>query len=302
MLQPIAEELISPPTGSTTDGWIPGQRVRAPRTEALVIHGDCEAEVAKLAHEGETVSLIVTSPPYSNQRASTYGGIHPNNYVEWFIPKANEFAKILSDDGSFILNIKERTFNGERHTYVIELILAMREAGWRWVEEYCWHKKNCYPGKWPNRFRDSFERILHFTRNKHFKMRQEAVMVPTGEWKRSRLHNLSERDRTRDESRVGNGFGKRVENWIGRERAYPTNVLHIATECSNQGHSAAFPLALPEFFVKLFTDPNDTVLDPFAGSGTSLVAALALGRRSIGIESVASHCDLMMQRLGNARS
>ena len=104
MLQPIAEELIRPPTSGTADGWILGQRVSAPRTKASVIHGDCEAEVAKLAHERETVSLIVTSPPYSNQRASTYGGIHPNNYVEWFMPKANEFAKILSDDGSFILS------------------------------------------------------------------------------------------------------------------------------------------------------------------------------------------------------
>ncbi len=64
---------------------------------------------------------------------------------------------------------------------MLELILALRQQGWRWVDKYCWHKKNCYPGKWPNRFRDSWERLLYFTRHKRFKMRQEAVMVPMGD-------------------------------------------------------------------------------------------------------------------------
>ncbi len=167
---------------------------------------------------------------------------------------------------------------GERHTYVLELIIALRKQGWFWTEEYMWHKRNCPPGKWPNRFRDGWERCLHFTKQKKFAMYQEAVMVPMGDWKNSGLKNLSETDRRRDNSKVGSGFGKKISNWVGRDMAYPDNVLHMATECNNKGHSATFPVELPAWFIKLFTQPGDIVLDPFLGSGTSAVAAVQLAR------------------------
>src|SRR5207249_11660003 len=139
-----------------------------------------------------------TSPPYADSRARTYGGIKPSDYVDWFLQRAGEFLRVLKPSGTFILNIKEKVVAGERHTYVIELILGMRKQGWLWTEEFIWHKKNCYPGKWPNRFRDAWERCLHFTKQKKFKMLQEAVMVPMGDWARTRLRNLSEADRKRD--------------------------------------------------------------------------------------------------------
>jgi site-specific DNA-methyltransferase (adenine-specific) len=104
------------------------------------------------------IDLVVTSPPYADSRVSTYGGIHPDKYVEWFLPVTSELKRILKPTGSFVLNIKERADNGERLTYVLELILEMKKQGWLWTEEYIWHKKNCYPGKWPNRFRDAWER------------------------------------------------------------------------------------------------------------------------------------------------
>lgn len=102
-----------------------------------------------------SVDLIVTSPPYADQRKNIYGGIHPDRYVEWFLPISAELLRVLKPSGTFILNIKEKVLNGERSTYVMELILAMRKQGWLWTEEFIWHKKNAYPGKWPNRFRDS---------------------------------------------------------------------------------------------------------------------------------------------------
>lgn len=232
----------------------------------------------------QSVDLIVTSPPYADARKSTYGGHSPDKYVEWFLPISKELYRVLKSDGSFVLNIKERVVNGERGTYVLELILALRKQGWLWTEEYCWHKKNCYPGKWPNRFRDSWERCLHFTKSKHFRMYQDAVKVPMGDWKNKRLAKLSETDRTRDNSRVGSGFGKNVSNWVGRDKAYPTNVLHLATESSNRQHSAAFPVALPSWFINLFTLPGDVILDPFMGSGTTAKAAILLDRRYLGME------------------
>jgi site-specific DNA-methyltransferase (adenine-specific)/site-specific DNA-methyltransferase (cytosine-N4-specific) len=168
----------------------------------------------------------------------------------------------------------------------MELILEMRKQGWLWTEEFIWHKKNCYPGKWPNRFRDAWERLLQFNKTKQFSMYQESFMVPMGDWAKNRLSHLSETDKIRDTSKVGSGFGKNISNWIGREMAYPTNVLHLATECGNKNHSAAFPEELPAWFIRLFTKEYDTVMDPFMGSGTTIYAANRLRRNAVGIEIV----------------
>lgn len=258
-------------------------------------YGDCEHCIILIPDN--SVDLIITSPPYADQRKDSYGGIHPDKYVKWFLPKAKEMLRVLKPTGSFILNIKERVVNGERHTYVMELIIAMRKQGWKFTEEYIWHKKNCYPGKWPNRFRDAWERCLHFTKEKKFIMNQTEVMVPTGVWKDTRLKNLSEIDKVRDNSKVGSGFGKKIENWVGRDMAYPTNVLHLATECANKNHSAAFPRSLPEWFIKLLTNKDNVVLDPFAGSGTSLEVARTLQRSYIGIEIKKEYCEMIQKSL-----
>ena len=263
---------------------------------AVLLLGDCRHELANV--DDDSVDLIVTSPPYANQRAATYGGVKPVDYVEWFLPIAAQLYRVLKPSGTFVLNIKEPAVNGERHTHVIELILEMRRRqGWLWTEEFVWHKKNCYPGKWPNRFRDSWERLLQFNKQRKFKMNQDAVMVPVGDWYDNRMRNLSETDRIRDESKVGSGFGKKVENWLGRDMVYPTNVLHRATECGNRNHSAVFPYWLPEWFIDLFTDPGDTVLDPFIGSGTTAFAALDKGRNVIGIEKHKPYYQALRERL-----
>jgi len=244
-----------------------------------------------------SVDLIVTSPPYADQRKSTYGGIHPDKYVEWFLPISQQLLRVLKPTGTFILNIKEKVVEGERSTYVMELIIAMRKQGWLWTEEFIWHKKNSYPGKWPNRFRDSWERLLQFNKAKHFNMYQEEVMVPMGDWAKTRLKKLSDTDKIRDNSKVGSGFGKNISNWVDRDKAYPTNVLHLATECNNKNHSAAFPQELPEWFIKLFTKENDTVLDPFMGSGTTLGVANRMKRNSIGIEIVPEYYEMVRKEL-----
>lgn len=257
--------------------------------------GDSKKELIKIPDN--SVDLIVTSPPYADQRKSTYGGIHADKYVEWFLPISEQLLRVLKPTGTFVLNIKEKVVEGERSTYVMELILAMRKQGWLWTEEFIWHKKNSYPGKWPNRFRDSWERLLQFNKDRHFAMYQEEVMVPMGDWAKTRLKKLSDTDKTRDNSKVGSGFGKNISNWIDRDKAYPTNVLHLATECNNKNHSAAFPQELPEWFIKLFTKENDTVLDPFMGSGTTLSVANRMKRNSIGIEIVPEYYKMVKDQL-----
>ncbi|MCK9616602.1 MAG: site-specific DNA-methyltransferase [Lentimicrobiaceae bacterium] len=257
--------------------------------------GDSKEKLKQLSDN--SVDLIVTSPPYADQRKSTYGGIHPDKYVEWFLPISKQLLRVLKPTGTFILNIKEKVVEGERSTYVMELILAMRKQGWFWTEEFIWHKKNSYPGKWANRFRDSWERLLQFNKDKKFNMYQEEVMVPMGNWAKNRLKNLSETDKIRDNSKVGSGFGKNISNWLDRDKAYPTNVLHLATECNNKNHSAAFPEELPEWFIKLFTKQNDTVLDPFMGSGTTLIVAKRMKRNSIGIDVVPEYYEMVRKQL-----
>ncbi len=260
-----------------------------------IILGDCREILKKI--QDNSIDLILTSPPYADRRKNTYGGIAPDKYVEWFFPISQQLLRVLKPTGTFVLNIKEKADNGERNAYVLELILALRNQGWLWTEEFIWHKKNCYPGKWPNRFRDAWERLLQFNKTRNFAMYQEAVMVPIGDWANNRLRKLSEIDKIRDNSKSGSGFGKNISNWLNRNMVYPTNVVQFATVCNNKNHSAAFPEELPEWFIKLFTKKCDTVLDPFLGSGTTVEVAQRMERNSIGIEIIPEYVEMMKAKI-----
>jgi site-specific DNA-methyltransferase (adenine-specific) len=265
-----------------------------------IYYGDC-AKILKNVGKFPNCSInfIITSPPYADKRKNSYGGVNPNKYVEWFLPISCELKRVLKNNGSFILNIKEHPRDFERETYVIELILALKEQGWLWVEEYCWYKKNSFPGKWSNRFRDSWERCLHFTKQRKFKMYQNVVKVPIGNWASKRFKSMTENDFIRHASAKNSHLGRNVSNWLNKKRVNPhnvlvfeeehflrpSNVLEFATECSNKkNHSAVFPLELPTWFIKLFTRKGDIVLDPFLGSGTTAIASLLTHRKFIGIE------------------
>lgn len=258
-----------------------------------------------------SVHLVVTSPPYSEQRKKSYGGIKANLYVEWFLKISEQLYRILRDDGSLVINIKEHVENGERSTYVIQLILALREQGWLWTEEYCWYKKTSFPGKWPNRFRDSFERCLHFTKSKKFFMDQDAVKVPIGDWTKKRFKSLTDNDYIRHASINNPHMARNVSHWLDKQFVfphnvlvfenehylYPSNILEFSPVTHDNNHSACFPLELPFWFIKLFTKPGDIVLDPFSGVGTTALAAVQLGRKFVGIEKERKYVDLAESRL-----
>lgn len=266
---------------------------------ATIIEGDCLEVLRSGAIAPGSVALIVTSPPYANQRADTYGGIDPDKYGAWFLARAAEFAKVLAPDGSLVVNLKEHTDRGARHPYVYRLALAMQETGWRLIDEYQWHKTNPVPGRWPDRLRDGFERCYHFARDGGpVKFRPDAVKVPASEKTLLDRERVIERgDDPRRRSATGSHFDTQKNLSRFPTTVDPSNVIRIPVVSTNVGHPAAYPESLPAFFVKLLTDPGDLVADPFVGSGATIAAAQALGRRAVGIELVPEYAKLARRRL-----
>jgi DNA modification methylase len=279
-----------------------------------IINADCLVRLKKM--DGDCIDLIVTSPPYAGKRGDDYDTQPISGYNEWFLPISSELLRVLKPTGSFVLNIKEPAVNGERSTYIIELILDMKQQGWIWTEEYIWRKTTSFPGHWNNRFRDGWERCLHFTKGKKFTMNQDAVKIPIGDWADSRFkkknakgklvkkpkEELSKDDRKRRRSKSGSGLEREVGNWYDRDKVNPDNVLEFAPVVNNQKeHSATFPDKLPEWFIKLFTNPGDLVLDPFVGSGTTAFVAKKLGRYYIGIEKNKAYAKQTTKKLNELK-
>jgi site-specific DNA-methyltransferase (adenine-specific)/site-specific DNA-methyltransferase (cytosine-N4-specific) len=125
----------------------------------------------------------------------------------------------------------------------------------------------------------------------------DAVRKPIGDWVASRLKNLGENDLSRHNSVNASGFGRDISKWVGKNTVLPSNVLNFAVVGTNKGHPAVFPVDLPLFFIKLLSPENGLILDPFAGSGTTGIAALSAGRHCVLIENNAQYCEEAVKRL-----
>ena len=260
--------------------------------------GECKDVMAeKIAND--SVDLIVTSPPYADARKDTYGGVNVNKYVEWFSPIAEQIRRVLKPTGSFILNIKEKTVDGQRSLYVYDLVSHLnRDIGLRWVDEFVWIKTSIMPIGAKTRFKDGFERVYHFSKQKDFKIDKTRVKVPPKPSTVSRLKREL-KNRSSTESKTGSGFKRDVLDTCQSEDGlvFPSNVLTFASLCHNVGHSAAFPSYLPEWFIKLLTNEGDTVLDPFLGSGTTYYVAKNMNRVPIGIEIHESYLENIQRNI-----
>lgn len=265
----------------------------------IIFQGDCLDILKKIPDE--SIDLIITSPPYADARKNTYGGSKPEDYIEWFIPRSNELKRVLKSTGSFFLNIKEKCVNGERHTYVIELILEMKKTGWRWVEEYIWHKKKCMPMNPNRRLKDAWERILHFSKTKNYNFYPDKVKVPAAESYKSSIKRKQKKyGNNKFISKTKSGSSVMYNNFDSEpDLVYPSNVIHKSSITYNAGHPAAYPIWLPEFFINLCAKKGDIVLDPFLGSGTTAVASKNMGISCIGIEQFQEYVEVAHQRLEN---
>jgi len=251
----------------------------------------CPAMLAVM--DAESVDLVVTSPPYAERRKNAYGGIPADEYVEWFLPISAELLRVLKPTGSFVLNIKEGTEEGERQTYVYELALALRKQGWLFIDEMIWHKTNPFPTGSKKRLKDGFERCYQFSKTKGFKFFPDAVRTKSA----SKWAGDSERRKNKGAHRTTNGSGMNMSRRVVGELVRPSNVVTMPSSSLNIGHPAVYPLGLPEFFVKLMTEGGDVVLDPFMGSGSTALAARGLGRRYVGLELSEEYLCLSAERI-----
>ena len=252
---------------------------------------------------GDSVDLFFTSPPYADARA--YSRIAPDRYVEWFLPFAESMLFAASPTGSFVLNIKNRVaragrYKGQRHPYVYQLVLALQEIGWRWVETYIWSKPNAIPGRFGPRTKDSFEYVYHFAKGAEPFFDLDCVRVPY----RADSAEISRRRRDRNGRKdTESGFGRDRAKTYSKNGADPGNVITV-NQTYNQfkgpagQHTAVMPEGLAEFFVQAACPPGGVVVDPFAGSGTTVVAARRLGRRGGGIELHRDYVEVARRRLG----
>jgi DNA modification methylase len=236
---------------------------------------------------GSSVDLFFTSPPYADARS--YSRIHPDRYVEWFLPFARAMYEATAQTGSLVLNIKNRVaqagpLRGQRHPYVYQLVLALQHMGWRWLETYIWAKPNAVPGRYGPRTKDAFEYVYHFARGARPSFNLDAIRVP---YKTSAAEIERRKLDTNGRRNTNAGFGRDRTGTYSYGGADPGNVVTVP-QTYNQHHGVAHTAAMPEglasFFIRAVCPADGIVIDPFAGGGTTTVVARRLGRRAGGIE------------------
>jgi DNA modification methylase len=268
-----------------------------PRPRHLLVCGDSrdpQSWQRLLGAGGARPTVVFTSPPYASQRkydeGSGFKPIPPDEYGDWWEAVQAGVRDVLAGDGSFFVNIKEHCEDGQRHLYVKRLVIRMVEAwGWRFVDELCWRDtKNGMPGTFPSRFKDAWEPIFHFSANKAIKFdaKRNASKTTNAFVYSSETHIELNDD----------GFQKGERRTFCDGMALPSNVLEIPSGGTGE-HSAAFPVALPTFFVRAYSDPGDTIADPFMGSGSTAIAAAQEGRLSLGVEISPKYMDVIRRRL-----
>jgi DNA modification methylase len=262
-----------------------------------VVCGDCRdpRDLSRLVGKA-AITVAFTSPPYANRRtydeSSGFQPVPPEDYVDWFEPVSANVREHLAPDGSWFVNIKAHAEGGQRVLYVMDLALAhVREWGWRLVDELAW-VSNGLPGRFDERFKNRWESIFHFATPGKIKFRPYSVGYHT--------ERTARYDPSRHFGMDREGYSQEAPHIEVEGQALPGNVLEIATEGHGsgvgRGHTGVFPVALPAWFIRAYSDEGDSILDPFMGSGSTLMAAEQLGRSCFGMEISPAYCDQIALR------
>jgi len=263
-----------------------------------------------------SVNLVLTSPPYALHFKKEYGNAHKSDYIAWMLPFAREILRVLKEDGSFVLNIGGSYNQGTptRSVYHYKLLIALVEQiGFHLAQECFWYNpaKMPMPAEWVTvrriRVRDSVEYVWWLSKTEWPKASNRKVLRPYSA-DMLRLNRKGVEKTTRPGGyKINEGFagldagGSIPPNIIDDDT--PTDLLKFGNNAANdlytlkckaagiKIHPARFPAALPEFFIKLLTDEDDVVVDPFAGSNTTGMVAESLGRRWIAMDAVAEYLD-----------
>lgn len=242
-----------------------------------------------------SIDLVITSPPYSNlKKYIDFEGIHPDEYVDWFLPYCIEIERIMKPTGSFILNINDKVQNGFRHPYVFDLISRLhKETNLKMFERLFWNKMKGLPNR--SRFGDRVEYLFWFAKSDQFyfnidEMRTEYSPKSIQRMKKPLKKRYARTENDPDE----------YKEWAPNPKgALPTTLINISSESKriSDNHVAVYPLELVEYFIKGSTRVGDLILDPFSGTGTTAVACKDLGRNWIGFDVNQDYVDLSNKRL-----
>lgn len=256
-----------------------------------------------------SINLVFTSPPYALHFTKEYGNVSKAEYVGWFLPFAEQIKRVLTADGSFVLNIGGSYEKGRptRSVYHFRLLLELIDTlGFYLAQECFWYNpaKMPMPAEWVTvrreRIKDAVEYVWWFAKDPHPKANNRHVLRPYSA-DMIRLNQRGVRATVRPSGHnIRSSFdqveagGAIAANMI--EPNLPDDMLKFGNNsandlytkrCKQAGvkiHPARFPAALPEFFIKLLTQEGDIVLDPFAGSNTTGSVAESLARRWLAIE------------------
>ena len=247
----------------------------------------------------DSVDLIVTSPPYALHFKKAYGNADQADYINWFSPFAHEIRRILKPTGSFVLNIGGAWTPGKpvRSLYHFRLLLHLcDQVGFHLCQEFFWYNpaKMPAPAEWVNvrriRVKDSVEYIYWLGKLPNPKADNTKVLqayskdmlrlIRNGIVKTVRPsgHNIKE---SFAQDKGGSIPGNLIE--CGNNESN-SNYFTLLKELGRKIHPARFPSEIPRFFINFTTDPDDLILDPFAGSNTTGYVSENLGRRWIAIE------------------
>jgi DNA modification methylase len=277
-----ADEVPEPATESVSrpgDLWLMGEH-------RLLCGDSTDAACVARVMDGERAALLFTSPPYAQQRDYT------KTIDDWDGLMQNVFRHLdvaMAENGQVLVNLGLVHRDNEVVIYWRDWCEWMRSKGWRWFGWYTWDKTESLPGDWNGRLAPSFEFVFHFNRtarkpNKFVRCRWHGHINDSHGGIRHRDGHVGE----------WNHAGRPVQ-----EFRIPDSTIRVVRhksrgiECE---HPAVFPVKLPEFAMRAYTDEGDIVYEPFAGAGTGVIAGERTGRRVRATELAPEYVDVAARR------